>query len=365
MSHKILVFMLVLAMTCSPVTQCSLSDADSLDDISVLMLVATGFGGNYFDINETFVEWGAQVDTVAYSLDYEVDSCARLSTSITADYLVSEMTEAIISGYDCIIVPAGGHWNSMYQASAVQDLISSAHELGLVVAAICIGNAVIAEANEIVNGTKVAYYGPAWEYMTNAGALPVGASVVSHNNIVTGGTGGGFPTGYDEAPTYEVCAEIARMILGRSRVAGLILQPATGFPTTNISVSVTVTDPFDDLPGINSTDVTKVEICVYQQEDDSLVSTLELAPPSGDHISYRGNITGLAIGEYYFDVEITDSEDRLEIFDSIDTFTIEADGTTPTPPPADTGPIYLVGLGAVILVATVIAIAVLKGGFKK
>jgi len=366
MSRKIVVLLFVLALINFPVNQGTLADADSLEEINMLLLVSDGFGGNYFDINETFNEWGAQVDTVAYSLDYEVASCARLSMNITVDYLVSDMTETILSNYDCIMVPAGAHWNEMYQVPEVLDLISSAYEMGLVVAAICIGNAVVAEANEIVNGSKVAYYGYAWQYMTEAGATPTPARVVSHNNIVTGGTGGGFPAHYDEAPTYEVCSEIARLILGRSRVAGLILQPATGSSSTNISISVAVTDPFEDLNGVNSTEISKVEIFVYHYENDTLASSFELDPPSGDYITYNGNISGLAVGDYYFDIEITDSEDRLEIWDTSDSFTIQPGSTNttpPPPPPNDPGPEPMIIGGLVILLVSVaIVVVILKRG---
>jgi hypothetical protein len=242
--------------------------------------------------------------------------------------------------------------------------------MSLVVAAICIGNAVVAEANEIVNGSKVAYYGAAWQYMTGAGAIPTDARVVSHNNIVTGGTGGGYPAGYDEAPTYEVCSEIARLILRRSRVAGLVLQPATGSPSTNISISVSVIDPYEDLDGVNSTEITKVEICVYHSDNDSLASTINLAPPGGDYPSYRGNISGLAVGEYYVDIEITDSEYRLEIWDTFDSFTIESDSTTPTstpnlPPPIDSGPPMLLAGGVILLVPVAVAVVILKRGIRK
>jgi len=114
-----LVLIFVLAMICTPVNQSAVSDADSLDEINVLLLVSTGFGGNYFDINETFIEWGAQVDTVAYTLNHEVESCARLSTNITADYLVSEMTEEILSGYDCIILPGGFSYGDYLRPGAI------------------------------------------------------------------------------------------------------------------------------------------------------------------------------------------------------------------------------------------------------
>jgi hypothetical protein len=276
---------------------------------------------------------------------------------------VSEITEVILSSYDCIIVPAGGHWNTLYHASPVQNLISSAYEMGLVVGSVCIGNAVVAGANEIVNGSKVAYCGPAWEYMNGAGAIYADARVVSHNKIVTGGIGGSFPAGYDEAPTYEVCSEIARLILRRSRAAGLILQPATGSPSTNISISVTVTDPYEDLDGVNSTEITEVEICVYHHDNDSLASTIELAPPGGDYSTYRGNISSLAVGEYYFDIEITDSEDRLEILDTFDSFTIESDSITPTttlPPPIDSGPPMLIAGAVILLVPVAVVVVILK-----
>jgi putative intracellular protease/amidase len=368
MSGKITILLLVLALINISVSQGAAVDVDSLDEINVLQLVSTGFGGNYLDINETFTEWGAQVDTVAYSLDYEVASCARLAINITADYLVSEMTDGMLADYDCIIVPAGAHWRHLYEVTAVLDLISSAYDMGLVVAAICIGNAVVAEANDIVSGSKVAYYGPAWQYMTEAGAIPTPARVVSHNRIVTGGVGGGFPAGYDEAPTYGVCSEIARLLLAKSRVGGLILQPAIGSPSVNISISVAVTDPFENLDGVNSTDITEVEICVYHQENNSLASSFELAPPSGDYITYRGNISGLAVGDYYFDIEITDSEDRLEILDTFDSFTIQPDSTTttppPPPPPTDTGPPMII-VGVMILVPITILVVILKRGIKK
>ena len=355
-----LVLMLVLFMTSAPVNQSAVADADSLDEIKVLMLVTTGFGWNYFDINETFVEWGAEVDTVSYTLGYEVQSCAnREPQPIISDYLVSEMTDEILSEYDCIIVPSGGHWNGLYRSEPVLDLISSAYELGLVVSTICIGNVVVAESNNIVDGTKVAYYGTAWEYMTEAGGIPVyNARAVAHNNIVTGGTGGGYPSGFESAPTYEVCSEIVRIILRRSRVGGLILQPTTGSPSTNQSISVAITDPYEDLPGVNSTEVTKVEICIYHQENDTLALTVELSAPTYDNPMYVGEIVGLSVGEYYFDIEITDSEDRLEIADTFDSFTVQTDSITP--PPIDSGLFPILGFGGISVLAVGVAFVLLK-----
>ncbi|MFW9845367.1 MAG: hypothetical protein ACFFD6_01360, partial [Candidatus Thorarchaeota archaeon] len=99
-------------MVNTPANHSTASEADGLDEIKILMLVTTGFGWNYFDINETFVEWGAQVDTLAYALDYEVQSCGnRPPRPIIVDYLMSDMTDQILATYDCIIVPSGGHWH--------------------------------------------------------------------------------------------------------------------------------------------------------------------------------------------------------------------------------------------------------------
>lgn len=356
MSRRILFLVLVMLMLNSPIDNSTVANPESLDDINVLMLVATGFGWNYFDINETFTEWGAQVDTVAYALDYVVQSCGnRPPRPITVDYLISDMTDQILSIYDCIIIPSGGHWHGLYQAAPVLDLIESAYEMGLVIATMCIGNVVVAEANDIINGTKAAYYGAAWEYVTEAGGVPVfDARVVSHNYIVTGGTGGGYPSGFETVPAYEVCSEIVRVLLGRSRVAGLILQPATGTQSTNQSITVAITDPYVDLPGVNSTEVTNVEICVYHQENDSLAYSLELSPPTDDSANYVGEIVGLSVGEYYFDIEVTDSEDRLEIVDTADNLSVET--TIPPPPPID-GPISVVPV-AVFLIAVVAVVLV-------
>ncbi|MFW9845368.1 MAG: hypothetical protein ACFFD6_01365 [Candidatus Thorarchaeota archaeon] len=234
--------------------------------------------------------------------------------------------------------------------------------MGLVVATMCIGNVVVAEANDIVNETKVAYYGTAWEYVTEAGGIPVySARVVSHNHIVTGGTGGGYPSGFETAPTYEVCSEIARLILNRSRLAGLILQPETGSPSENISISITVSDPYEDLSGLNSTEISKVEIYVYHQENSTLAFTTELEPPATDGFTYTGEFIDLRIGEYYFDIEITDSEDRLEVLDTVDTFSVREDIPTP-PPPIDPGIIGIPALGLALVAVVGIILVVAKRG---
>ena len=74
------------------------------------------------------------------------------------------------------------------------------------------------------------------------------------------------------------------------------------------------------------------------------------------------------MGEYYFDIEITDSEYRLEIWDTFDSFTIEADSTTSTPnlpPPIDSGPPMLLAGGVILLVPVAVAVVILKRGIRK
>jgi putative intracellular protease/amidase len=329
-------------------------DVPDTSDVSVLILIGNYFGWNYFDAKECLESWGVNVTTVAYSLDYEVNSCLnREPRPITVDLLLSEMTPELIIQFDCLLVTSGGQWLALTQSEDVLVFISDAYELGLVVASICTGTRVVAEANNIVNGSKVTYYSLSDPQMTAAGAITIlGAEAVADGPMITGGRGGGTGGGgWLEAPTSEVCAEIVRSILGMSRVKEVSVTPSSGPVGTNFTILAAIGNLNESLGDILSTDVNKVTAQIFAFNNRTLIDTIELSDDDFDG-NYTGSFVGFQNGQYKVDIEVEDSNETIEVARELGTFEVE----TETVEPLDIVVISTVGVGSVIIALLVIAL---------
>lgn len=336
---------------------------DAVDDVSemkVMIVLMDGFGWNYFDAKDILESYGVNVTTVAYALDYDIDSCYnRAPRPITADLLLSEMTPEMVQQFHCLLVTSGGHWANMIASDIVMTFISDAFNAGLIVASICTGTRMVAEANDIVNGSKVVEYTLSSAQMTQAGATPVyGLEAVADGQIITGGRGGG-PTGGGnlEAPTSEVCAEIIREILGLSRVTELSLSASSIEQGTNLSLGVMTDNLNETLGCILSTSIEDVTAQVYSGNDRTLVDEITLTDDDSDG-NYTGVFTGLEVGDYVIDIEIEDSNETLEVCRNVGTFSVESE-----PLPTGTLDSFLI-IGAVsvgtIAIITVVVMFVRK-----
>jgi putative intracellular protease/amidase len=347
--------LLILSLTISGHQIAQSVDAEvDVSEMKVMIVVMDGFGWNYFDAKDILESYGVNVTTVAYSLDYEIDSCYnRAPRPITADLLVSDMSSYRIQQFDCLLVTSGGHWANMIASPIVMDFISAAYHEGLIVASICTGTRMVAEANDIVNGSKVIDFTLSSPQMLEAGATPIwGVEAVADEQIITGGRGGGTTAGgYLEAPTSEVCAEIIREIQGLSRVTEVSLAPSSVEPGTNFTLGVMTDNLNDTLGGILSTIIEEVTAFVYTANNRTLVDEITLGDDDQDG-NYTGAIIGLGLGDYVLDIEIEDSNETLEVCRSLRTFSVESE------PNGMLDNLWIVGTASVVVIVVIVVVVV-------
>jgi len=322
------------------------SEPIALEDIKVLTLIDHGFGWNYFDIKDTFEEWGVNVTTAGTAST--VASCFnREARPVTSDILIEDVDNETLLDFDCVIVPSGGHWGNLAFDRDALNLIASAHELGLIVSGICTGPIVLARAGDILNGTKIAGHGNGDAYYRSAGAIQVlGQRVVCDNRVVTGGSGSGPPTGYAGAPTFETCLTIVRELMGVSLITEVNLNPAQISLGSEFQISVELTNISDVSEGMFDSDISEVIATVYNIENRSLFEEIELEETDGNYI---GNFTGLEAGDYSIDIDI-ENEDRIfTTIRNVTSVAIEVDVI-------NQGPLDLILISGIIIIPTIIAI---------
>ena len=313
---SLVVLIVFVAVVSSPVLVPT-AEAQEISDVKVLMLISDYFGWNYFDAKEIFESWGVNVTTIANSLDVDVPSCTnRPPRGTTADLLLNQVDNEVVTQFDVLFIPAGGQWLSLIQSPRVLEFVQYAHDMGLIVATICIGNKVLARANDIVNGSCVASYTNTNLDMTDAGAtIRYGHLAVTDNGFITGGTGGG-PSGggYEVAPNAEVCMAAVREALGLSYCSSVNIAPASGAVRTNFTIMAEITDLDTELGSISTVNlnISEVNARIYTKHNRTLVDTIELVDDNDDGL-FSGEFMSLSNGEYTVDIEITDTNNTLEI----------------------------------------------------
>ncbi|MFX0094342.1 MAG: DJ-1/PfpI family protein, partial [Candidatus Hodarchaeota archaeon] len=202
----------------------------------ILILIGNGFGYTYFDAKAYFETWGCNVTTAG--LSGVVDACYnKPARNVTADVLISEIDRNQIREYDCLFIPSGGHHQILSLNQAVLNLVAMAYEEGLVVSTLCVSILVLVNVQNMLNGIKVIGHATAASAVEAAGGIIVpNARVVSDSHIITGGRG---PS--SSAPTYQLCVEIMKELLGYSYV----LNTTLGQVNTNYTINVETTDLSD------------------------------------------------------------------------------------------------------------------------
>jgi putative intracellular protease/amidase len=326
---------LVVAVFSGPLVMPSV-EAQDVSDVKVLMLLTELFGWNYFDAKSILESWGVNVTTIAYALDTNVTGCFNKPDNWTiADHLLLDVESDIVTQFDALFIPSGGHWAGLISSSTVLNFIEYAHTHGILIATTCIGNRVVASSNDIVNGTSVVNYDnpnskPA---MISAGAeIRYGYEAVTDNRIITGNTGGGVSGGgYLLAPTSEVCTAMVREALGYSYVEQASVLPLTGESGTTFDISAEVTDLDTELGSFSTVDtnISEVQARIFTKDNRTLVDTIELTDTNGDWV-YTGSFSGTIDGEYVIDIEVEDTNSTLEVERELASFTIGEEGTSTT-----------------------------------
>ena len=246
MKSKALVLSIIAVLLCTGTfTTIAYSPSDEpfqIEDIKILVLIDVSFGWNYFDIKDTFESWGINVTTVGTSA--VVQSCVnRAPRPVTSDIVLDDIDNDTILEHDALIIPSGGHWNSLIYRGSARDFIATAYDLGLHVSGICTGPIVLARARGILNGTKIVGHGNGISYYSATDAIRLlGPRVVSDKRVVTGGSGSGYPDGFEGAPTNQTCRTLVRDILGHSLVSDCSLIPTEIEIGTNFQINVELTD---------------------------------------------------------------------------------------------------------------------------
>jgi protease I len=105
----------------------------------------------------------------------------RGSTTIRADVTADKVKA---EDFSAIIIPGGYAPDKMRLHQSMVDLVSRAHELGKVIAAICHGPQLLISA-DIVRGHRVTSWPSVAVDLKNAGAIWVDATVVQDGNLIT------------------------------------------------------------------------------------------------------------------------------------------------------------------------------------
>ncbi len=198
---------------------------------SALIFLGNGYGWNYYDIREVLDSWNWSITTAGIS--QSVSGCPnRKSMTEDCNLTISQISNSDLKNYDCLIIPSGGHWESLSRSTVVQDLIRAAYNRGLVIMTICIGQAVIASAHKVIRGKDVAMFSGSSTAVLEAGGKLVTEPVVTDGRIVTGGKGGGRGGGgYTRAPTNETCIAMREAIFDyNARIRRITIGSAIGVP---------------------------------------------------------------------------------------------------------------------------------------
>lgn len=337
-----------------------ITDGQEISDVKVLMLVTEAFGWNYFDAKDILESWGVNVTTAANALDVDVASCYnKPPRGTTADFLLSAVDNDIVTQFDALFIPSGGHWQSLIGSSRVLNFISYAHEHGVLIATTCIGNRVVAESNEIVNSTSVVNYGYTTAYMIAAGAeiRDNRYDVVVDNGIITGDSGGGIGgDGYLSAPTSEICQAIISETLGYSYVEQAQVLPLVGESGTVFNISADIADLDSELGSLSTLDIniTDVQARIFTKENRTLINIIELTDLDVNG-KYEGSFNGAIDGEYVIDIEVEDTNSTLVIERETASFTVGEVPTTSgsTDLPLDPLLIGSIGAGGLIVVIVI------------
>lgn len=264
---------------------------EAASDVSILFIMDHDYGANYHFIRPIFEGWGWTV-TIAGTSD-TLTPCTYQSsvTTVDSDILLSDIDD--VTEYDCISIMPGSSHALLLGDATTRNLIRTAVEEEMVVAAWCRAVRVLADA-DVIDGLNVTgnadYVG---EYAA-AGATYLGVvPPVIQGNIVTG-VRSRF---YRQAMCEAISTAVGVFEEDAPEVSDVTLASSTISPDNWTILSATITD----LTGISSA---KAEIFTTDangvRNSTSPVFELDMISQQGD--IYAANISNLPEGWYSIDI---------------------------------------------------------------
>lgn len=266
--------------------------AITFDDVNVIVFTASGQVYNeYIGVRNNLEKWGATVTVAAYTETVVTVG----SPTITTDILIPNIDN--ITDYDVIFMPGGGIVDTLSGHQTTFDLLNEASDNGRIIAGICAGTMVMADAG-LINGRYFTTWIGAVEYLEAAGGIYVeGEIVFTDGNIITASPTGMF--------SLEISYHIATAL-------GYKYDFEADYEILEDKDCVKITlDISDKLIFQNIT------VDLYLKEDNETFILKESIKASLDSNSeyYEVIVENLESGDYVINVTIMDIFDRTVIYE--------------------------------------------------
>ena len=209
MSKKLLIILFIL-LFCTGIF--IVAQRTAVQSSGILILVGDGVGYNYFDILETLQGLGFEPVTIAQSS--RIKSCYnREERIVPIDLYLDDFNPKDLSDYGVLVIPSGGHYKYLSHSKDTKNLISYAHEEGLIIAAIGTGMSVLSSVPGLLQDVRVAENTFFRDDLILAKAEMGYAKVEYDKSILTGSNGGGKNgSGYKGAPVSAFCEKLSELI---------------------------------------------------------------------------------------------------------------------------------------------------------
>ncbi|MHA2073721.1 MAG: DJ-1/PfpI family protein [Candidatus Hodarchaeales archaeon] len=266
-------------------------NAASMENIEILGVVDDGFDYNEYEEIKGFLNrFGCKFTLAGLETEvagfYGEGKVKKVNTSV----LIPNVN---LTDYDCIFIPGGSSPNNLIKHQEVLSLVKTAYSSGIVLAAICHGPLVLAEAN-VINGSEITGNIEIKDTIESAGGIYKYTDVWIDGKIITGN----WPH------FWKLSIAIAEVLgyyeTNLPTIGDFEVKMENSTSGVNFSISVKVSD---------DSGIFKVGIVIYNLSDDG--ERLDLFPDcyitlktSSENVYIGG--TSLESGHYCCDIEIED-----------------------------------------------------------
>ncbi len=267
------------------------ANAVSMEGIEILGLVADGFDynelievkGNLKRFGCNFTLAGLETEVAGF---YGEGKVKKVNTSIL-------IPNVKITDYDCIFIPGGHSPNILIEYQEVLDLVKNAHLSGIILAAICHGPLVLAEA-EVINNSEITGDIEIKDAIVSAGGIYKNTDVCVDGKIITGN----WP--YFWELSIAIAETLGYYETNLPTIEAFNVTMVNSLTEINFSISVTALD---------DSGIFKIKAVIYDSNDEG--ERLDSLPDSyitlisSDKKMFIGETT-LELGHYCCDIEIED-----------------------------------------------------------
>ncbi|UCG02116.1 MAG: DJ-1/PfpI family protein [Candidatus Heimdallarchaeota archaeon] len=153
--------------------QISFTWTETMEGVEVIAFIADDFDRGELNFIQNYLE--------SYGCNVTIAGINRTVSGVSTDILISNVN---ITRYDCILIPGGGSPANLVEHEEVLEIIRTAYSEGILLAAICHGPLVLAEAG-VIDGKNVTGYQGIRADLESAGGNYVSESVVIDGSIIT------------------------------------------------------------------------------------------------------------------------------------------------------------------------------------